>query len=331
MKRRKFIYRSTQAGVAFSVLGMAACKQEKKAGTPKEAAQAAAEEHGEDIPFFKLSLAQWSIHNMIREEGLDPYRFAEKAKAWGFSGLEYVTQLYEDELKPTSFSEEAMQRFVDRSNEEARKHGLQNVLIMIDHQGELATGSEADRIAAVEKHKIWVDAAAALGCHSVRVNLNGSSDPESWISNSADGLTRLATYAQGKNINVLVENHGGLSSNAGLLTQVMQKVGMENCGTLPDFGNFCIKDGDSGCVEEYDRYKGVSELMPYAKAVSAKSNDFDASGNEIRIDYERMLKIVKDAGYKGFIGVEYEGDELGEEAGIIATRDLLLKVAKQIS
>jgi hypothetical protein len=130
---------------------------------------------------------------------------------------------------------------------------------------------------------------------------------------------------------VLVENHGGLSSNAGLLTQVMQQVGMENCGTLPDFGNFCIRDSDSGCVEEYDRYMGVSELMPYAKAVSAKSNDFDAAGNEIRIDYARMLKIVKNAGYKGFIGVEYEGKELGEEAGIIATRDLLLKVAKQIS
>ena len=199
---------------------------------------------------------------------------------------------------------------------------------VIDH---LATSEESDRIAAVENHCKWVDAAAAMGCHSVRVNLNGSSEPETWIPNSVDGLRRLATYASDKNINVLVENHGGLSSNASLLVQVMREVGMDNCGTLPDFGNFCISEDDSGCLENYDRYKGVEELMPYAKAVSAKSNNFDVSGNETGINYLKMLEIVKDAGYNGFIGVEYEGSELGEEAGIIATRDLLLKVAKQIS
>ena len=336
MKRRKFVYRSTQAGLALSVLGMAACKQEKKTGTPEEDAPAMAEQPAEEVPFFKLSLAQWSIHNMIREEGLDPYRFAEMAKAWGFSGLEYVSQLYNKELEAASFSEAAMKGFVDRSNEEARKHGMQNVLIMVDGQGDLATSDESERIAAVENHYKWVDAAAAMGCHAIRVNLSGSSDPGAWIPNSVDGLTRLSTYAQGKGINVLVENHGGLSSNAGLLARVMEQVGMDNCGTLPDFGNFCIRRKDpsdwrAGCAEEYDRYQGVAELMPHAKAVSAKSHDFDAEGNETNTDYVRMLKLVKDAGYKGFIGVEYEGRELGEEAGIIATRDLLLKAAEQIS
>ncbi|MDM9630033.1 sugar phosphate isomerase/epimerase family protein [Robiginitalea aurantiaca] len=333
MKRRNFIYKSGQAGIALGILGMMACKEKAKEEN-MDADTAAPEVKAE--PFFKFSLAQWSIHRMIQEEGLDPYEFAAKAKSWGFSGLEYVSQLYDDELKPASFSPEAMQAFIDKSNEEARKYGLQNLLIMIDDQGDLALSDEGERIAAVENHYKWVDAAQAMGCHSIRVNLSGSSDPEQWVPNSVDGLRRLATYASGKGINVLVENHGGLSSNAGLLAKVMEEVGMENCGTLPDFGNFCIHsvqmpDGDDKCEESYDRYKGVTELMPYAKAVSAKSNVFDASGNEAVIDYVKMLQIVKDAGYTGFIGVEYEGDDLSEEAGIAATRDLLIKAGKQVS
>jgi len=333
MKRRNFIYRSTQAGVALSILGMAACKETSKKEASSEAAMAEAEP---DAPFFQLSLAQWSLHRMIREGAMDPYEFAEKAKGWGFSGLEYVSGLYYKELEAASFSEVAMQGFVDRSNEEAGKHGMKNLLIMVDGQGDLATSGEADRIAAVENHYKWVDAAAAMGCHSIRVNLSGSSDPQQWVPNSVDGLSRLATYAKDKGINILVENHGGLSSNAGMLAKVMQEVGMDNCGTLPDFGNFCIRRNDpedwgSGCAEAYDRYQGVRELMPYAKAVSAKSHDFDAEGNESNTDYVKMLQIVKDAGYTGYIGVEYEGSELGEVAGIKATRDLLLKVGKQLS
>jgi sugar phosphate isomerase/epimerase len=334
MKRRKFIYKSGQAGIGLSVLGLMACKEKPKA---QEAEEAEAVLPVEDkTPFFKLSLAQWSIHRMIREEGIDPYRFAEMASDWGFSGLEYVSQLYNPELNEAGYSPEAMQGFIDRSNQEAQKHGMQNLLIMIDGQGDLALSDEAERIAAVENHYKWVDAARAMGCHSIRVNLSGSSDPEQWVSNSVDGLRRLATYASGKDINVLVENHGGLSSNAGLLARVMQEVNMENCGTLPDFGNFCIRnvnvpEGGRKCEESYDRYQGVTELMPFAKAVSAKSNVFNEAGDEIQTDYVKMLQIVKDAGYKGFIGVEYEGDVLSEEAGIVATRELLLKAAKQVS
>lgn len=315
--------------MAISLLGITACKQQTKKEQTEEAPEA--EPQTDSGPFFELSLAQWSIHRMIEEGGLDPYQFAAKAKSWGFSGLEYVSQLYVKQQEASSYSDEAMQEFVARCNEEANKYGLQNVLIMVDEQGDLAVGAEGDRIKAVERHKKWVDAAAAMGCHSIRVNLSGSSDPEQWVPNSVDGLTRLATYAKDKGINVLVENHGGLSSNAALLARVMQEVGMDNCGTLPDFGNFCISEDDSGCVEEYDRYKGVQELIPFAKAVSAKSNNFDPQGNERDIDYVKMLQIVKDAGYTGYIGVEYEGDELGEEAGTKATRDLLLKAAKQLS
>lgn len=310
-----------------SLMGVYACKEAKKKETlPTEAEEKAAE------PFFKLSLAQWSIHRMIREDGVDPYTFAEKAKKWGFSGLEYVSQLYNPELEEAGYSEEAMAAFVEKSNAEAKKHGLDNVLIMIDGQGNLAVSDEKERNETVEKHKKWVDAAAAMGCHAIRVNLNGSHDPEEWKKNSIDGLTKLSTYAKTKGINVLVENHGGLSSNGAMHAEVMKAVAMDNCGTLPDFGNFCIKrkEGTWDCEEMYDIYKGVEELMPYAKAVSAKSHDFDADGNETEIDYVRMLKIVKDHGYTGYIGVEYEGSELGEEEGIIATRDLLLKAAKEL-
>ena len=327
MKRRKFIRNASAAGIGVSILGTYACKE-----TKKKELETADQEPEMASPFFKLSLAQWSMHKMIREDGVDPYSFAEKAKNWGFEGLEYVSQLYNPELSDANYSEEAMAAFVEKSNAEAEKYGLKNVLIMIDGQGNLAVNDVAERNETVEKHKKWVDAAAAMGCHAIRVNLNGSNEPEEWKSNSVDGLTKLATYAMDKNINILVENHGGLSSNGALLAEVMETVGMENCGTLPDFGNFCItrKPDSRDCEVSYDKYKGVKELMPYAKAVSAKSYDFDESGTETTIDYIKMLKIVKDHDYTGYIGVEYEGNILGEEQGIIATKELLLKAAKEV-
>lgn len=328
MKRRNFIRNSSQAGLALSFLGMYACKETKK---EVEAPQDVDLTVKAVDPFFKLSLAQWSIHKMIMDNGLDPYTFAEKAKNWGFSGLEYVSQLYPADLEDNEYSEAAMASFIEKSNAEAEKHGLENVLIMIDRQGDLAVNDAAERKAAVERHYKWVDAAKAMGCHSIRVNLNGSQEPGEWKANSIDGLTLLSIYAKDKNINIIVENHGGLSSNGTLLADVMAAVDMDNCGTLPDFGNFCITRTDNGCDEEYDKYKGVKELMPYAKAVSAKSNVFDADGNEKVIDYVKMLQIVKDHGYTSFIGVEYEGSELGEEAGIIATKELMLKAAQEMA
>ncbi len=331
MKRRKFVRHTAAAGVGLSVLGIYGCKQGKK-----EDAEQAEPVADTAEPFFKLSLAQWSVHRMIWDGYLDPYEFASKAFEWGFSGLEYVSQLYDKELKAADYSAEAMAAFVDRSNAEAEKYGLENVLIMIDGQGDLATSDAAERKKAVENHHKWVDAAKAMGCHAIRVNLSGSTEPETWVSNSVDGLTQLATYAKDKGINILVENHGGLSSNGSMLARVMSEVNMENCGTLPDFGNFCIRRNDPadysrGCAEMYDIYLGVKELMPYAKAVSAKSHNFDEEGNETEIDYTKMLQIVKDAGYTGYIGVEYEGNTLGEQDGIMATKALMLKSASKLA
>ncbi len=330
MKQRKLFRTMLQIAIVVSLFGMYACKENKK--TEAENTETTSPMEVAVEPFFKLSLAQWSIHKMILEDGVDPYTFAEKAKSWGFTGLEYVSQLYNPELSEANYSEEAMAAFVEKSNAEAKKHGMQNVLIMIDGQGNLAVNDEKERNETVEKHKKWVDAAAAMGCHSIRVNLNGSMVPEEWKASAIDGLTKLSTYAKTKNINILVENHGGLSSNGALHAEVMKAVNLENCGSLPDFGNFCIiRNEDRSCSEDYDKYKGVAELMPFAKAVSAKSNDFDDEGNAINIDYKKLLQIVKDAGYTGFIGVEYEGSVLNEELGIKATKDLMLKVANELN
>ncbi|WP_421823871.1 sugar phosphate isomerase/epimerase family protein [Flagellimonas oceanensis] len=329
MSRSSLAQKSIATLILVAFLGIYSCKQGPKDSAEENTTEEVAVEATK--PDIKLSLAQWSIHKMIFEEGVDPYTFAEKANEWGFEGLEYVSALYYEELQAADFSEEAMNNWVEKSKAESEKYGLANLLIMVDGQGDIAVTDEAERTKAVENHYKWVDAAAALGCHSIRVNLNGSMDPEVWMPASVAGLTQLATYAKDKNINIIVENHGGPSSNAQLLAEVMEKVGMDNCGTLPDFGNFCIKraEGDyysSECVEEYDKYKGVKELMPYAKGVSAKSYNFDENGNETVIDFERIMDTVVASGYEGFVGVEYEGSELSEEEGILATKALLEKV-----
>jgi len=228
-----------------------------------------------------------------------------------------------------------MQNLLKTLKMKSDKYGLQNLTIMVDNEGDLASENEKDRNEAVENHKKWIDAGAFLGCHSIRVNLFGSDNSDIWSSTSAKSLKQLAEYAKAKNVNVIVENHGYFSSNADLLTDVIKKVGLKNCGVLPDFGNFCLKrEGGARwgakCVEEYNRYEGVEKMMPFAKAVSAKSYDFDKEGNETLIDYYKMLQIVKDGCYKGFIGIEYEGSRLSEDEGIIATKNLVLKAAQAL-
>ena len=271
---------------------------------------------------------------------LIPYDFAKTAKELGFSGLEYVNQLYSDVMDSRN-KHQAIKNFVKKSNSEAVQHSVENLLIMIDEEGNLAAASASRRKNAIENHKKWIDAASQMGCHSVRVNLYGVEQKKKWMEYSSDSLTKLSEFSKDFNINVIVENHGSLSSNAELLMQVINNVNLKNCGTLPDFGNFCIQriEGDlyeSTCVKEYDRYKGVKEMMPKAFAVSAKSNSFNNKGDEIYTDYLKMLKIVKESGYNGYIGVEYEGIEyegkkMNEVDGITATKNLLINKGKLIS
>ncbi|MDT0553581.1 sugar phosphate isomerase/epimerase family protein [Urechidicola vernalis] len=277
---------------------------------------------------LKISLAQWSYHRAFRNDGVDPFEFAKMAKELDIEGLEYVSQLYTHGMADQDKATE-IPKIATELKKRSELHGRTNVLIMVDGEGPLASSDEKKRNQAILNHSYWVDAAATLGCTSIRVNLaptRGLSDEE-WHKNSVIGLGALADIAAKKNINVIVENHGGISSDGAKLAAVMAEINKSNCGTLPDFGNFCIDGSPRGdCKVEYDRYKGTKELMPYAKGVSAKSYDFDVEGNETKMDYNKLLQIVKDAGYTGFIGVEYEGDRLSEKEGIIATKELLLKI-----
>lgn len=317
---------STKMLIAFFLMaGMLSCKDQEK----KEDQDLASETKAADgQPFFKISLAQWSLHKQLFSGELDPMDFARKASEMGFEGIEYVSAFYAEKINNAGDPETAMQETLDSLKANSQQYNVRNVLIMVDGEGDLASPEATAREQAVENHKKWVDAAEFLGCHSIRVNLFGTQDEQEWKKAAADGLSKLTEYAAQKDINVLVENHGSLSSNAALLVEVMEDVDMEHCGTLPDFGNFCLKrEGDqqweASCVEEYPKYQGVEEMMPYAKAVSAKSYDFNEKGQETTLDYARFLKIVKDAGYTGYIGVEYEGED-PEEEGITRTRELLI-------
>ncbi|WP_298238581.1 sugar phosphate isomerase/epimerase family protein [uncultured Algibacter sp.] len=285
------------------------------------------EEVVEAAPFFKVSLAQWSLHKSVRESGVSPFNFAKEAKSLGINAIEYVNQLYTKEIETLGFD-----AVIDSLKAESEKHGVTNVLIMIDHEGYLAHPDEAKRNEAVENHKKWVDAAKKLGCHAIRVNASGTDNQEEWDVAAIDGLKRLAEYAATQNINVLVENHNDLSSNPVGLAKAMKAINLPNCGTLPDFGNWCIRKDEAGtCTERYpDIYEATQMLMPFAKAVSAKTYNFDETGNETTIDFVKMMQIVKDAGYTGYVGIEYEGDELGEKEGIIATMKLLEKATAQL-
>jgi sugar phosphate isomerase/epimerase len=279
--------------------------------------------------FFKISLAEWSLHKALFAKELDNLDFPLTAKnEFGISAVEYVNQFFKDKAKDEKYLAELKKRCDD--------NGVTSVLIMIDGEGEMANLDAKKRNEAVENHYKWVDAAKFLGCHSIRVNCFGIGTEEEVAKAGTDGLRKLSEYAAKSDIGVIVENHGGYSSKGTWLANVIRNVGLPNCGTLPDFGNFCVRreSGDmwnSPCVEEYDRYKGVEEMMPYAKGVSAKTYDFDEQGNCIESDYSRLLPIVKAAGYTGHIGIEYEGTKLSEPEGIRATKALLERVGRQVS
>lgn len=313
----------TLSGISASAF-LAAC-------TGKPASEASGEQVAATSKelFFKISLAEWSLHKALFAKEFENLEFPAKAKnEFGISAVEYVNQFFMDKAKDTTYLTELKKRADDV--------GVTNVLIMCDGEGEMANLDAKKRTTAVENHYKWVDAAKFLGCHSIRVNCFGIGTAEEVAKAGADGLRRLSEYAQPVGINVIVENHGSYSSNGQWLSGVMKEVGMANCGTLPDFGNFCTKreSGDvweSKCIEEYDRYKGVEEMLPFAKGVSAKSGNFNEHGDCTDTDYGRMLAIVKAAGYTGHIGIEYEGAVLSEPDGIKATKALLERVGMQIS
>lgn len=265
-------------------------------------------------PLFKISLAEWSLNKALFGGKIDNKDFAKIAREeFKIGAIEYVNQFFKDSAEDKEYLAELKKR--------QEEHNVRALLIMVDGEGALGDADETKRIKAVENHYKWVEAAKVLGCHSIRVNAQSIDKYEEAKKLASDGLRRLSEFAAPHNINVIVENHGGLSSNGKWLSETITAVGLKNCGTLPDFGNFY----------DYDRYQGVTDLMPSAKAVSAKSYDFDEQGQETTIDYAKMMKIVVESGYHGFIGIEYEGKRLDEYAGIRATKKLLMKIRKQLS
>ncbi|MBI3415918.1 MAG: sugar phosphate isomerase/epimerase [Verrucomicrobia bacterium] len=265
-------------------------------------------------PLFKISLAEWSLNKVLFGKKMDHLDFPKVAKQdYGIDAIELVNQFFMDKAKDKKYLREFKQR--------ARDLGVRIVLIMCDDEGELGHADPKERLKAVENHYKWVEAAKYFGCHSIRVNAYAHGTPDEQRDRAADGLHRLALFGAQHKLNVIVENHGGITSHGDWLVSVMKKVNLPNFGTLPDFGNF----------EDYDRYKAVAEMMPYAKAVSAKTHDFDAQGNCIETDYRKMMKIVLDAGYHGHLGIEYEGEKISEPDGIRASKRLLEKVREEMS
>lgn len=268
---------------------------------------------------FKISLAEWSLHKTLFANEMTNLDFPRVARELGITGLEYVNQFFKDKARDESYLTELKKI--------CKNEGVESVLIMCDGEGMVGHPKKEERLQTVENHKKWIDAANFLGCHSIRVNAGSQGSFEEQQKLAADGLRMLCEYGDKQKINILVENHGGWSSHGEWLAGVMKLTDHKRVGTLPDFGNFII-NRQTG--EEFDRYEGVKLLMPYAKGVSAKSHEFNNEGDEVHSNYYKLMQIVKDAGYKGWVGIEYEGSKLPEKEGIIATRKLLEKVFAQM-
>ncbi len=306
LSRRSFL-----ATAAVSVPAICGLSAQGCTSTPSPQAPAGAR-------LFSISLAEWSLHRTLNAGELTNLDFPRVTREeFGIGAVEYVNSFFKDRAQDRSYLTDLKTRCGDV--------GVQSVLIMCDGEGALGDPDADARTQAVENHFRWVEAARFLECHSIRVNAQSRGTPEEQRDLAADGLRRLAEFATDFDISVVVENHGGLSSSGAWLSSVMEAVDHPACGTLPDFGNFQMAEGDW-----YDRYRGVEELMPFAKAVSAKSHVFDEAGNEREMDYFRLLRIVLNAGYRGFVGIEYEGTELDEPAGIRATKALLERVRETL-
>lgn len=306
MNRRQFLQRTGAVAAGFTVSSLAGCATT-----------------GGRKGWFDISLAEWSLHRTLQAKKITNLDFPKIAKNdFGIRAVEYVNQFFKDKARDEAYLRELKSI--------CQGEGVRSVLIMCDGEGNLGDPDAAKRQQAVDNHHQWAEAAKYLGCHSIRVNAatGNVGSFEEQQKRAADGLARLGEYTGKLGINTIVENHGNLSSNGAWLAGVMRLVGKPHVGTLPDFGNFTV---NYQTREQYDRYQGTAELMPFAKGVSAKSHDFDAAGNETQTDYRRMLGIVRAAGYRGFIGIEYEGSGLDEYAGIRATKTLLEAVRAEMS
>ena len=335
MDRRRFL----QTGAVLGAAAAAGC-MERDAGSGEEAAPAA---ETTVEPLYRISLAEWSYFRelfgpslsaladgsfgdvletdprSLYQGQLDHLDFPARARGLGIEAVEYVNTFFFDRARDGEYLADLKSR--------CDGEGVTSLLIMCDAEGDIGDPDAAARTQTVENHHKWVEAAAFLGCHSVRVNAASAGSFEEQQKLAADGLRQLCEYADAYGIDILVENHGGISSNGEWLAGTLAMVDHARIGSLPDFGNFRVSEEPE---EWYDRYEGVTELMPFARAVSAKSYDFDGNGDETTIDYEQMMRIVLDAGYRGWVGIEFEG-RMGADAGIVKTKDLLERLRDELA
>jgi sugar phosphate isomerase/epimerase len=307
MKRRTFIRSSVIGATALAATPLIARVTQQKA--------------------LQISLAQWSLHRSFGDGTLDAVDFASIAMdKYQIDAIEFVNGLY-----PGKASDE---KFWNNMNARSKSAGVKNLILMVDDEGDLGSASETKRLKSVENHYKWVNAAKLLGCPTMRVNAFGDPDRDIYRASIMDAMAKLADYAAKSNINIVIENHGLFSSDAALIAGIIKEVNRSNFGAFPDFGNWCLSakwgatQGD--CDMVYDRYQGVAELLPYAKAVSAKSYNFNENGEDTKIDYFQMMKIVKESDYNGYIGIEYEGTEKSEHEGILITKELMKKAWDKI-
>jgi len=271
---------------------------------------------------LQISLAQWSLHKSFNDGTLNPVDFAAIAmEKYGIHAVEYVNNFYRDRVADETFWNQMKSRSSDA--------GVKNWVMMVDDEGDLGTADKNERLQSVENHYKWIHAANLLGCRTMRVNAFGDPDREVYRASIMDAMATLADYAAQSELNIVIENHGLFSSDAELIAGIIKEVNRPNFGSLPDFGNWCLSakwgTTQGECDEAYNRYKGVAEMLPYAKAVSAKSYNFNERGEDTKIDYYRMMKMVKESDYNGFTGIEYEGEEKSEHEGILLTKDLMIK------
>lgn len=267
---------------------------------------------------YDISLAAYSVHRAV-ETGqftmLDMPKVVRQEFDIG------AIELWNQNFESTDSG------YLDQIAKNAVDNDVKYLLIMVDREGDIGAESRDERREAVRRHAKWIDVAADLGCHSIRMNWRGAPDEvvhdakalRAFINRSVRSFRRLCDYGDRKNVSVIIENHGGPSSYPEAVVQLMVSVDHHRFGTLPDFGNF---------PEEVDPYLATDLLMNFAKAVSAKCYDFDdATGEETKLNYARLIEIVADKhGYDGYIGIEYEGDRLSEFDGVKACKKLLEKL-----
>lgn len=298
----------------FIFASLSGCKEQKNDAVEEIASTSSAP---------RYSLAQWSFNRELFNGEMTTQEFIEQAGILGFEGVEYVSQFFQDKAEDFVY--------LDSLNTVAEEAGVLNLLIMVDGAGNLCASDLDERNKSIEEHMKWVKAAKYLGCPAIRVNAHGDGSAEDIKEACMDGIGRLADMAAQEGMDVIIENHGGISNDGAWLTDLIVNLDRKNVGSLPDFDNWCIERENgqlwgAPCIKTYDRYIGLQELMPYARALSVKSFAFDENGKETTMDYAKFFEIIKASGYNGYLGIEFEGHDMSSKEGIQKTVSLVESV-----